>query len=240
MDKTSRSAEATSGSTTTAEKREHARDRRDRELKRCAREAFEKHELVREIGASRWSLRRRMEDGRFSYVYWVEIVVLEGGKLLVHGDIEAVIFASYSGEGAPERVVRWMGDHPDFDYYVHQKASIGTGHKIVDALDDAAAADDILEEIAEDKERSEACGLASENTETLEEGLERLTRWSEPVEMVRNWLYDNLKDPDTEWLARVGRVIDARVYFAHAAVRRLCEIWDARPLPEEVPGASSR
>lgn len=55
---------------------------------------------------------------------WVEIVVLRGGSLLVHGDCDTVVFSSYHKPKHPRQVVEWIAKC-GWDYAT-QKASIGS------------------------------------------------------------------------------------------------------------------
>lgn len=54
---------------------------------------------------------------------WVEIVVLQGGSVLVHGDCDTVIFSSYYRPTHPRQVIDWIATS-DCDY-AEQKAAIG-------------------------------------------------------------------------------------------------------------------
>ena len=54
---------------------------------------------------------------------WVEVVVLRGGSLLVHGDCDTVVFSSYYRPKHPRQVVEWIATC-GWDYAT-QKASIG-------------------------------------------------------------------------------------------------------------------
>jgi hypothetical protein len=242
----------------------------ERRLAADATRAFANHE-IRERSEGRWVLQRRGADGRWESTYWTEVLVLRGGKLLVHGDIEHVLFAYYGDSRAPERVLRWMGDCTDLGYYVTQKARIGTGRELIDVDDDRVAAHQIAEELreplareverdgepwapplaeadpddAEDvewfrfdramdvvrflaalidalREADDATG--SREVSVLAGGLAQLGR-GEPVAEVRRALYDG--NIDVETIARLGVVIAPRVFFAHAALRRLCALLDA-------------
>ena len=93
---------------------------------KLARESFAKHEIASIDGGS-WLVR---EPG--TSTFWYEVVVLRGGKLLVHGDIQAVIFGTFhadeksSKEENRRACVRWMASRkrPDDRYFV-EKAHIG-------------------------------------------------------------------------------------------------------------------
>lgn len=54
---------------------------------------------------------------------WVEVVVLRGGSLLVHGDCDTVVFSNYYKPTHPRQVVEWIAAS-DWDYAT-EKASIG-------------------------------------------------------------------------------------------------------------------
>jgi len=107
-----------------------ARRARDTKLIAEVQEVFKDHTIHSETNA-RWTIARHYEDGHMKSDFWVEIVVLGGGSLLIHGDIGPIIFSSYSGSIDrplnPLNVVRWVGCKSGVSYYLQGKARIGEG-----------------------------------------------------------------------------------------------------------------
>jgi hypothetical protein len=64
---------------------------------------------------------------------WVEIVVLRNGHLLVHGDLDAVIFGWCHGYSSPRGVLYWMTDAGP--QYAAEKAHHGSSGKIAEEWD---------------------------------------------------------------------------------------------------------
>lgn len=83
------------------------------------------HHQIRFRDERSWACFRPHEKGGWDSTFWFEAVVLHGGTLLIHGDIDLVHFARYGGYTHPEEVLRWMGSSNDLGYYVTQKAAIG-------------------------------------------------------------------------------------------------------------------
>lgn len=113
-----------------------------------ANRAFARHE-IRERADRRWLLMRPDGPGKCSPSYWTEIVVLRGGKLLAHGDIEHVVFSHYSDDRDPLHVVAWIGCHDDPSYYVTQKALMGTGEQLVETFDNSVMMHDLHRKVTE-------------------------------------------------------------------------------------------
>jgi len=92
---------------------------------------FTKHQIVDRSRASvySWRLHKPYEKPPAGWdgTLWFEVVVFWNGTMLVHGDIDHVMFGHYGRFKDPEQVVRWMGGTRDFAYYVAQKACIGMG-----------------------------------------------------------------------------------------------------------------
>jgi hypothetical protein len=198
------------------------RDEYNAQLATLARKALERHE-IKEEGPGRWVLYRRNADGTYSAQYCAEIAALHWGTLLVHGDIETVVFTGGSHR-APLDLVRWVGGRGEpTDYcYLAQKAQRGMGAG-TDALDTEVARGDVLAEIACVRD----AGATGEQLEPYDDALRALDD-GEHIEVVRHNLWRDGDDVDTEFLARLGRVIDPRVFYAHAACARLVALLDAR------------
>jgi len=104
-------------------------DKHDQQMKKLATDAFAGH-IVRRQDDRSILLQRTHDSGwddpdrRWDSTYLAEIIAAEAGRLIVHGDIPLVAFG-YSG-GDMESRLRWIGGTTDVDYYIHQKASMGT------------------------------------------------------------------------------------------------------------------
>jgi hypothetical protein len=200
-----------------------------RRLGEQAEAAFAHHQ-IRESSEGRWVLMER--DGRgWQPYYWTEVVILRGGKLLAHGDIDSVIFEAYVHYRDPLNVLAWMGRHPLADSYAVQKASKGTGSELALTTDPDVCRHELherLEELYRDTAELVAQGeptrAEDERAEHLRDALEMLARGG-GVEEVRRELYDAGEDPES--IHRLGEVPSARVFYAHAAIRRLQALLDA-------------
>jgi hypothetical protein len=184
-----------------------------------SKEAFSTHEIVlSEPG--RWRLQRRDKAGRLESTFCAEIISLWGGELYVGGDIDFVIFGYYSDHQDPESKVRWMGRCGDISYYVHQKASIGTGHNLVDVYDEEVAKADLAQLLMD-------LGEEGQDIVKLRERMAEWEEWGFPEspEALYHDLYEHI--PDTvQDRGNIGEVMAYRVYYAHAALARLCDLLD--------------
>lgn len=170
--------------------------------------AFEDHRIVT-AEPRRWLLK-----GNHGITFWVEIVVLSNSKLLVHGDIDAVIFA-YGGKSyTPAQLVQWIGSSNLA--YAKEKASIGIGHQVVEEVDTDLAIWELCQ-LIDDAVEYEDKSLIS-NRHHIEAAIERLQH-GENVDVVAFDLYDEGIDP--ELVGSLGRIVSARVVYAHAAVKKL-------------------
>lgn len=188
-----------------------------------AREAYARHEITAER-PGRWELFHRDDAGKLRGHFCAEIVVLCWGRLLVHGDGSTVLFGECS-DHAPDAVLRWIGARApagDFRYLASkvQRAMDASA----ECVDDRVARADLLEEIRTLRRD----GVARKNLEPYRDALAALDA-GDPVEMVRHDLWTRAAaDVDTEWLARLGRVVDPRVIYGQAACARLVRLLDAR------------
>lgn len=184
----------------------------DEQMKRLAQDAFKTHEIT-STGESRWTLKRADGGGH----YWVEIACLAGGRLIVHGDIQPSVFQGHSHE--VEQLVVWIARSNIG--YLAEKAQAGIkSEEAVRTYDDDEAEAYLLDDIREAKERKDEFG-----EEHLEERLDVLRRALEAVrngypEEMHRIICEEIQD-GWEWAYSIGRVIAPRVYYAHAAVKRL-------------------
>lgn len=192
-----------------------------------ARQAFSNHVIrKRDDISGRWILQKRYKDqpDQWDGNLWTEIVSLEGGKLYVGGDIDFVIFAYYSDKLNDHKAkVRWIGEHSDFNYYVHQKACIGTGYKLINRWDGDTAKEYIDQRLKDlDMEDDGAFKMSLKMRTLLEENFLDWDHEHTVYEVIADQLgYDWLCD-----CGSFGMTIDTRLYLTYAALQRLCQIWD--------------
>ena len=194
-----------------------------------ARTELSEHKISKS-STGRWLVKRPGTG-----VFWYEVVVLEGGHLLVHGDIEVVLFGTYhpaegqSPDQAAINCVKWMASRkrPD-DHYFIEKASIGTGaDSRIWTPDDDVLSEEIEallqypREMEKDDE-GEIDTVYQKRREDLEEALESVG--SSSLEEVQRMVYDAL-DGDSESVPR-GRRISTAMIYAHAALQRLAILLD--------------
>lgn len=191
-----------------------------------AARAFENHRITKESDR-RWLLQRLRDSGCPDWTYAAEVIVLEGGALYVGGDIAHVVFAH--GPRDPVARVRWMGECNDLDYYVRQKAVIGTGLESVSVWDVDVACDELRAWVAENPEDVRDREAIDEALETddrnsfYEHAHRGIGRQSEPWEVV----------------ADMGEVLSTRVIYAHAALARLCVLLRQQAQKRTAEGGSS-
>lgn len=195
------------------------KNRRD-QLVEQSQHAFENHVITRR-SEGRWLLQRQYEDGKPDWTMAAEVISLAGGALYVGGDIDFVIFSWFSDSTAHEDKVRWMGKCNDLEYYVHQKACIGTGRELIDVYD-AEVAEETLKEWLKDEQESNG-----RNYDRLKELIDDGLRYDDGRHELINRLYDELGHGFAFDRGDVGIVMAPRVYCAHAALRRLCDLLDA-------------
>ena len=202
-------------------------------LKKMAITAFEKHVLVEQhvsdIGGNRWFIARPHKDGNgYDGIYATEVIALRNGRLFVGGDIDDCVFAY--GDKDPLERLRWIGCCEDLDYYVKQKATIGLGDggKLTEEYVPSVARSQ-LEEVLRDAEK--------ENTK--EEYLEYLREAKDHVDEhddLMQFVHEHLSEYELYYL---GGCCSARVVFAWAAVRRLCELLGLRENQDKTDGSTT-
>lgn len=216
-----------------------------------ARRAFAHHQIREQTDRS-WLLRRpywgKPEKKRYmtqadaageptgwDSAFSTEVICGRHGDLIVNGDIAVVVFAH--GPADPRARVHWMGERYVGDYvdcYLMEKAAIGM----------TSGLSDVIERFDIDAARRDIEGWLSDEPHRC-----RVRPWREPYRcracLLRNVL-DDLDDLGIgfghEGLVRylvdvlgydymdgrfdVGRTPAPRVIYAHAALRRLCELFD--------------
>lgn len=218
-----------------------------------AKRAFETHKIVSfektpgldHLG--RWLLKR--EDGQS--FFWVEIVELRGGHMLVHGDIRHTFFNLYQSQGdVAGTLVAWMGRRKEPCSYFREKLEIRSGDYDPGLKWDAEIADedarawnaerlaDLLAETecdqeddegGEDGAPDEAVGEASMDREADEEEDDEITEIindgvSEDLDAAehrRRW-YEAGIDPEN--FGGWGMVLCFDTALAWAALARLTEL----------------
>jgi hypothetical protein len=193
-----------------------------------AREAFRKH-VIRQRSEGRWLLQARRQDGGWDWTMAAEVISLYGGCLFVGGDIDHVVFGYCSHTSNHERKLRWMGECTDIDYYVAQKARIGmVGTECVDVFDPNEAEDTVKDWLRET--RKERDDWDPESTDELIVCLEELV---ESMPDTEGEIWQELWRVDPDFAQDTGslKVVSARVYYAHAALARLCQLLDQEKSP---------
>jgi len=181
-----------------------------------ARQAFETHEIS-DRGEKRWTL-----SAKEGFTHSVEIIVGKAGTILVHGDYGTHVFA-YGPDDNPLQTLKWMG-RSQFGSYIVEKAQIGSGHNDLVYVDDI---DKFEYDIDELFENMGDWGLAPTELSDLKEEFERAKRYASNGELheARNVVARAGFDL-WESAGSLGRKIAPRLYYAHAAIRRLCDLLD--------------
>lgn len=193
-------------------------------------------------------LQKRHKDSTTEWDahYWAEIVVLAGGRLLVHGDIDVVMFSSYGRYERPEQVLYWMGNTKDVGYYVLQKAEIGMGrgddHGLVTTVESVwldHALDHIEESAWEEKvPKLDPASLDISALPISDWFKDLLREVIEEGRDIREVLRDDRFTRESDaWDAGVfdwGRVPSGRLIYAHEAVRKVVSLLEAeKNAPQE-------
>lgn len=249
---------------------------------------FAKH-VIASRGERRWRLQVRLPNGIWDPRFWVEVLVLDGGKLMVHGDVETVVFGRYTDSRSVEATLRWIGRCTDIGYYVAQKAAIGTGEVVYERNADVACYElatklhaALLYAYLEFRPESDAEWLDESSTDDLssaDRGRQLLAVIREIAWTLRvlGWIDEESDEDEESRVLRdahrsvrgkasaieeieygndiasvaerlgqdeddhesyydLGQTLGWRVYVAHAAVARLCDLLDAeREQPAESP-----
>lgn len=145
-----------------------------------------------------------------TFVYRAEIIAGIGGSLLVHGDIDDVRFASYGDRADAWSRLTWMGLCRDLDYYVEQKACIGTSRRERCYEPDVAVYD--INRLLEEREMDQRI---------VDALIEARDEHADDVHALRGCL-DQVRyiDDFWEWGGDIGEVIETRIVNAHAALHR--------------------
>lgn len=191
-----------------------------------ARKSFEKHEIVK-WSEGRWFLKQPGTNN-----FWFEVVVLAGGYLLVHGDIQAVMFGCYHANEndtphrAARRTVLWMGTRkrPDDGYFIEKAGIGGTADETIWTYDEDTLREEISELIKEVSDGEvEVDSRKHDRREELEDVLARVGDVS--LEEIQREVYDAL-DGDGESVPR-GKILSSSMVYAHAALQRLTKLLEA-------------
>lgn len=198
-----------------------------------ARKAFERH-VITERGEGRWLIQRLYPDGKPESTYWTEICVLRK-NLYVGGDIQPVLFEG--GYSASAGRVRWMGESESWGY-IAEKAQAGLrSRESVWKWDAEVAVDDFNRWRAERREEEEGEGGDSD----LDEDYVALALAAGD----RSEFLEHLGDAcDHDWdrmeeFHGMGEILDARVIYAHAALRRLSQLLDQEEAAKPAEAANA-
>lgn len=119
----------------------------DEQTREDARNAYAHHQ-IRESAPGRWLLMRRSPDGTWSSSFLVSILV-DLGRVILHGDGPLAYLAGYSGEGGPEGCVRWVARCRGDMRYLADKAA-REGRQFGYETDKGEAVTDILRRLCDD------------------------------------------------------------------------------------------
>jgi hypothetical protein len=212
-----------------------------------AEKSFANHQIVERTDRS-WRLHRPYKDGHpgWDSTSWFEVTVFWNGTMLVHGDIDFVMFGHYGRWKNAESVVRWLGATKDFDWYVSQKARIGMGiaDSVLVSRDDDVFFHDMLDHIEanylDGSSFPELSGSLSEVAKTVRDHLQK--EGAELPEWLEEALNDVLLGEEAEAVIRSfesasdswesgaqgwGEVPSCRLVYAYQALRRLVQLLDA-------------
>jgi len=173
--------------------------------------AFAEHRIVKNEGPlpdpNRWHIRREGTS-----MYWVEIVHLFGGRLLVHGDIQEVLWKG--GPAGWRESIDWVANS-DISYAWEK-----CGKPAVTCEEVALCELTAMRDEAFWPESRRACS----------EALIRL-RGGDTVAQVQQHLFDHGVDPD--FFSDLGRVPDPAFFYAWEAVKTAQRLINALPKPGE-------
>lgn len=173
-----------------------------------AKQTYANH-VLRSRGEDRWLLQRQRKDGGWTSEFATEIIALYNSSLYVGGDIDVVVF-SYGPKDVQSRL-RWLVDS-GVDYLT-QKAAIGMGGREKVTEYDSVQARRDLREISEYEE------WEPQDQEDILDCLDNVEN--------REYVLRNL--PHACWdlgIGDLGMVTCTEVFYAQAALARLCEILD--------------
>lgn len=193
------------------------REQYAQELREYTAQCYAEH-ILKNSTENTWEIR----NPNGSSVFYAEIAAL-GPYLVVVGDTDTVVFrGSYTGI----KLVSWLASSDSYGYLC-EKASIGmSGDDHVYEFDADAARED-LQELRETRAEDAGDDALDEEEEDLFKEL--LGGQYEHPQGLHQQLYDA---GITDEPHRVGRVISPRIYYAHAAVKRLWALLK-ETLPQE-------
>lgn len=184
------------------------------QMLRLARAAFTEHQIVEGCAKDRrWTLFR---PG--SSTHWTEVVLLAGGRLIAHGDIEAVVFCGYSGPTGAVRnitppIFEWVAK--SYISYIAEKATRGRPKRNHIDLEVALHQ---LERLHAEAIKNERC---FEDRDLIVEAIEHITEDGNYDYAIHAMSQTSL---DAEYWSDIGKVIEPRIFYAKAAVERLCAL----------------
>ena len=181
-------------------------------------EAFATH-LLCKAGDRWWFLRRTR-----STAYAASVFADFHSSLVVSGDIDTCAFA-YGPEDLHKRLA-WIGKTDDVEYYVHQKAAIGMtdgpGGRAFSFDPDVAKAQllDLADEFVQNGYADGDPGPVA-----LREIANNLVEQYSSTDLIAAAIYEQSDQYLMEALpGNLGATVSSRVFYAWAAVRRLCEL----------------
>jgi hypothetical protein len=190
------------------------RTAREQRLRENYDSCLTKHVIRRELHDGRYHLWRIAEPG--TSIYSAEVVILyEGSRLLVHGDVDEVLLGGFSPpEGVTHHgaVLGWACAHPA---YIAEKALFPKGRE----WDEVVALHDLgrMHDMA-----VESCGSSSPESHNLTVAMELIRHEHHGQE----WLREQADEfhLDGEDLRHIGMCVSHSILMAQAVVSRLCEL----------------
>lgn len=182
-----------------------------------AEKSFATH-IITKRSEGRWLLQRIHKDGRPEWTFAAEVIALENNALFVGGDIDHVVFAY--GPPDPVRRVHWMGMCNDLEYYVEQKAKIGSANG---ARTERWVADVMKEELEAFRQQLREEEFDDEDVDDY--AYQEALNSYEQSEFLNAATEAFSKIPDAwESYGGMGLVLSPTIIYAHAALKRLSTI----------------
>lgn len=190
----------------------------DESMRTLSSRAFKDHVLEglcdpsQDRKQDRWLIAKPLRSGLgYERLFKTEIICMHNNAICVGGDIAVVVFG-FGPSNPLDRLV-WIGRHVDTEFAC-EKASIGMSSRYESKSWDIDIARDQLKAFLEDNPDHEDRDRIEAAMDCLDGGGTEKEVWGE------------LPDDAWEYLGGLGRVPGADIYYAQAAVARLCDLLD--------------